>query len=119
MKSLGMLPPTHTPKVSETMPEIIQMIQDIINNGSGYVVNGEVFFNVPTSKDYGKLSKKDVDGLQSGIRVEVDAHKKHPTDFVLWKPAKEGEASWDSPWGNGRPGWHLECSAMAKKFLGP
>ncbi len=119
MESLGMKPATHTPKVSETMPEIIQMIQDIIKNGSGYVVDGEVLFNVPTMKDYGKLSKKDIDGLQSGIRVEVDAHKKHPTDFVLWKPAKEGEASWDSPWGKGRPGWHIECSAMAKKFLGP
>ena len=119
MESLGMKPATHTPKVSETMPEIIQMIQDIIENGSGYVVDGEVLFNVPTIKDYGKLSKKDIDGLQSGIRVEVDAHKKHPTDFVLWKPAKEGEASWDSPWGKGRPGWHIECSAMAKKFLGP
>lgn len=119
MQSLGMKPATHTPKVSETMPEIIQMIQDIIKNGSGYVVDGEVLFNVPTMPDYGKLSKKDIDGLQSGIRVEVDAHKKHPTDFVLWKPAKEGEASWDSPWGKGRPGWHIECSAMAKKFLGP
>ena len=118
MESLGMKPATHTPKVSETMPEIIQMIQDIIKNGSGYVVDGEVLFNVPTMADYGKLSKKDIDGLQSGIRVEVDAHKKHPTDFVLWKPAKEGEASWDSPWGKGRPGWHIECSAMAKKFLG-
>ncbi len=118
MESLGMRPATHTPKVSETMPEIIQMIQDIIKNGSGYVVDGEVLFNVPTMPDYGKLSKKDIDGLQSGIRVEVDAHKKHPTDFVLWKPAKEGEASWDSPWGKGRPGWHIECSAMAKKFLG-
>lgn len=119
MQSLGMKPATHTPKVSETMPEIIEMIQDIIKNGSGYVVDGEVLFNVPTMKDYGKLSKKDIDGLQSGIRVEVEAHKKHPTDFVLWKPAKEGEASWDSPWGKGRPGWHIECSAMAKKFLGP
>lgn len=119
MQSLGMKPATHTPKVSETMPEIIQMIQDIIKNGSGYVVDGEVLFNVPTMPDYGKLSKKDIDGLQSGIRVEVEAHKKHPTDFVLWKPAKEGEASWDSPWGKGRPGWHIECSAMAKKFLGP
>jgi cysteinyl-tRNA synthetase len=118
MESLGMKPATHTPKVSETMPEIIAMIQDIIKNGSGYVVDGEVLFNVPTMPDYGKLSKKDIDGLQSGIRVEVDAHKKHPTDFVLWKPAKEGEASWESPWGKGRPGWHIECSAMAKKFLG-
>lgn len=119
MQSLGMRPATYTPKVSETMPEIIQMIQDIIKNGSGYVVDGEVLFNVPTMLDYGKLSKKDIDGLQSGIRVEVEAHKRHPTDFVLWKPAKEGEASWDSPWGKGRPGWHIECSAMAKKFLGP
>ena len=118
MVSLGMKPATHTPKVSETMPEIIQMIQDIIKNGSGYVVDGEVLFNVPTMHDYGKLSKKDIEGNQAGARVEVDAHKKHPADFVLWKPAKEGEAAWDSPWGKGRPGWHIECSAMAKKFLG-
>ena len=119
MDSLGMRPPTHTPKVSETMPEIIQMIQDIIANGSGYVVNGEVLFSVPSFEGYGKLSKKDIDSLQHGIRVEVESHKKNPSDFVLWKPAKEGEASWDSPWGKGRPGWHIECSAMAKKFLGP
>jgi cysteinyl-tRNA synthetase len=119
MESLGMRPATHTPKVSETMPEIIQMIQDIIKNGSAYEVNGEVLFSVPSMPDYGKLSKKDIDSLQHGIRVEVDQHKHNPSDFVLWKPAKEGEASWDSPWGKGRPGWHIECSAMAKKFLGP
>lgn len=118
MNSLGMMPATHTPKVSETMPEIIQMIQDIIKNGKGYEVNGEVFFNVPSFADYGKLSKKDLDGLVAGQRVEVDKRKKHPSDFVLWKPAKAGEPSWDSPWGKGRPGWHIECSAMAKKFLG-
>lgn len=118
MNSLGMLPASHTPKVSETMPEIIQMIQDIIANGKGYVVDGEVFFNVPAFADYGKLSKKDLDGLVAGQRVEVDRRKKHPSDFVLWKPAKPGEPSWDSPWGKGRPGWHIECSAMAKKFLG-
>ncbi|MBA2405326.1 MAG: cysteine--tRNA ligase [Bdellovibrionales bacterium] len=118
MDSLGMKPATHTPKVSETMPEIIQMIQDIIKNGSGYVVDGEVLFNVPSFAAYGKLSKKDLESLQHGIRVEVESHKKNPSDFVLWKPAKEGEASWDSPWGKGRPGWHIECSAMAKKFLG-
>lgn len=118
MDSLGMKPATHTPKVSETMPEIIQMIQDIIASGSGYVVDGEVLFNVPSFKNYGQLSKKNLDSLQHGIRVEVESHKKHPSDFVLWKPAKEGEASWDSPWGKGRPGWHIECSAMAKKFLG-
>jgi cysteinyl-tRNA synthetase len=118
MNSLGMIPATHTPKVSETMPEIIQMIQDIIKNGKAYAVEGEVFFNVPLANDYGKLSKKDLDSLQHGIRVEVDSRKKHPADFVLWKPAKVGEPAWDSPWGKGRPGWHIECSAMAKKFLG-
>jgi cysteinyl-tRNA synthetase len=118
MDSLGMLPATFTPKVSETMPEIISMIQDIIKNGKGYVVEGEVFFNVPSFPAYGKLSKKDLESLQHGIRVEVDNRKKHPSDFVLWKPAKAGEPCWDSPWGKGRPGWHIECSAMAKKFLG-
>lgn len=118
MDSLGMKPATYTPKVSETMPEIIAMIQEIIKNGAGYVVDGEVLFNVPSFPTYGKLSKKDLESLQHGIRVEVESHKKHPSDFVLWKPAKEGEASWESPWGKGRPGWHIECSAMAKKFLG-
>jgi len=118
MASLGMMPPTHTPKVSETMPEIIQMIQEIVNNGHGYEREGEVFFNVPSFKDYGKLSKKDLESLQHGIRVDVDDKKKHPSDFVLWKPAKSGEPSWNSPWGKGRPGWHIECSAMAKKYLG-
>lgn len=118
MRSLGMIPATHTPKVSETMPEIIKMIEDIIRNGKGYVVEGEVFFDVPSFADYGKLSKKDLDSLQHGIRVEVDQRKKNSADFVLWKPAKPGEPSWDSPWGKGRPGWHIECSAMAKKFLG-
>lgn len=119
MNSLGMAPATHTPKVSETMPEIIQMIQDILANGKAYAVEGEVFFDVTKADHYGKLSKKDLDSLQHGIRVEVDNRKKHPSDFVLWKPAKAGEPKWDSPWGAGRPGWHIECSAMAKKFLGP
>jgi len=118
MKSLGMLPATHTPKVSETMPEIIQMIQDLIDKGFAYEVEGEVLYNVPKFKEYGKLSKVQLDSLQHGIRVEVDGHKKHPSDFVLWKPAKPDEPSWGSPWGKGRPGWHIECSAMAKKFLG-
>ena len=118
MKALGMLPATVTPKVSETMPEIIAMIEDLIKNGYGYVVDGEVLYNVPKFKEYGKLSKVNLESLQHGIRVEVDGHKKHPSDFVLWKPAKPGEPSWDSPWGKGRPGWHIECSAMAKKHLG-
>ncbi len=118
MKSLGMMPATHTPKVSETMPEIISMIEDLIKNGYGYVVNGEVLYDVPKFKDYGKLSKVQLESLQHGIRVEVEGHKKHPSDFVLWKPAKAGEPAWDSPWGKGRPGWHIECSAMSKKWLG-
>lgn len=118
MDSLGMLPATHTPKVSDTMPEIIKMIEDIINNGAAYVIDGEVFFNVEKADNYGKLSKKDLDGLQAGQRAEVDKRKKHSSDFVLWKPAKPGEPLWDSPWSKGRPGWHIECSAMAKKFLG-
>jgi len=118
MDSLGMLPATHTPKVSETMPEIIKMIEDIIQNGAGYVIDGEVFFHVEKAIDYGKLSKKDLEGLQAGQRAEVDKRKKHSSDFVLWKPAKPGEPFWESPWGKGRPGWHIECSAMAKKFLG-
>ncbi len=118
MDFLGMLHPTFTPKVSESMPEIIEMISDIIKNNHAYVVNGEVFFDVVSFKEYGKLSKKDLESLQHGIRVEVDDKKRHASDFVLWKPAKPGEPSWDSPWGKGRPGWHIECSAMAKKFLG-
>lgn len=118
MSSLGMLPATHTPKVTDHMPEIIQMIKDIIANGKAYQVEGEVFFDVPSFTTYGALSKKDLDSLQHGIRVEVDGKKKNPADFILWKPAKEGEPAWDSPWGKGRPGWHIECSAMAKKYLG-
>lgn len=118
MNSLGMEPATHTPKVSETMDEIIDMVKTLIEKDFAYEVNGEVLYHVPKFEGYGKLSKKDLDSLQHGVRVEVDSHKKHPSDFVLWKPAKEGEPSWDSPWGKGRPGWHIECSAMSKKFLG-
>ncbi len=123
MQSLGMRPADVMPKVSETMPEIIKMIEDIIKNGYAYVVDGEVLFDVSKKNnfgEYGKLSKKDLESLQHGIRVEVDTKKKHPSDFVLWKPIKKGEeqAAWDSPWGKGRPGWHIECSAMAKKHLG-
>ncbi len=118
MESLNLLAPTYAPKVSETMEEIIQMIQILLDKGFAYVVEGEVLFNVPKFSEYGKLSKKDMEGLQHGIRVDVDAKKKHPSDFVLWKPAKKGEPAWNSPWGPGRPGWHIECSAMAKKFLG-
>ncbi|MDH5581107.1 MAG: cysteine--tRNA ligase [Bdellovibrionales bacterium] len=119
MNSLGMLPATKTPKVSETMEEIIQMIKDLIDKGFAYEADGEVFYDVQKFKDYGKLSKQNLDSLQHGKRVEVDQRKHHPADFVLWKPAKVDEPSWSSPWGKGRPGWHIECSAMAKKHLGP
>lgn len=120
---LGMLPATVMPTVSDSMDEIIQMIQALIKNGYAYTVSKdgaeEVLYNVPKFKDYGKLSKVKLESLQHGIRVETDGHKKHPSDFVLWKPAKPEEGwSWDSPWGKGRPGWHIECSAMAKKHLG-
>ena len=119
MECLGMLPATVTPTVSETMPEIIKMIEDLIKNGYAYEVKGEVYYHVPKFEGYGKLSKVQLESLQHGIRVEVDGQKKHPSDFVLWKPAKPEEGwSWDSPWGKGRPGWHIECSAMAKKHLG-
>ncbi|MFZ8932396.1 MAG: cysteine--tRNA ligase [Bacteriovoracaceae bacterium] len=119
MNSLGMLPATKTPKVSETMNEIIQMIEDLMEKGFAYEADGEVFYDVQKFEDYGKLSKQNLESLQHGKRVEVDQRKHHPADFVLWKPAKQGEPSWDSPWGKGRPGWHIECSAMAKKHLGP
>lgn len=118
MKSLGMKPADHTPKVSETIVEIVEMIKTLIEKNHAYDVEGEVFFHVPSFKTYGELSKKDLESLEHGRRVEVDKRKKHPSDFVLWKPAKPDEPSWDSPWGKGRPGWHIECSAMAKKFLG-
>lgn len=116
--SLGMLPATHTPKVSETMDAIIKMISDLVEKEAAYAVEGEVFYNVENFKTYGKLSKQKLKDLEHGIRIEVDKRKKHPADFVLWKPAKEGEPSWESPWGAGRPGWHIECSAMAKEYLG-
>lgn len=123
MSSLNMLPATFSPKVTETMPEIIAMIKTLIEKNFAYVVDGEVLYQVEKKADYGKLSKKDLSGLELGHRVEVEVHKKHPADFVLWKPAKNSDPqqvapSWDSPWGKGRPGWHIECSAMAKKFLG-
>lgn len=118
MESLGMIKPDFTPKVTETMDEIIQMIDSLLQKGVAYMVDGEILYHVPLFAEYGKLSKKDLKSLQHGIRVQVEDHKKHPADFVLWKPAKEGEPYWESPWGKGRPGWHIECSAMALKFLG-
>lgn len=109
---------TKNPKVTDEMPEIIEMIKTLIEKGYAYEVNGSVFYDTKSFKDYGKLSGKNIDDLEAGARIEVDSTKKSPMDFVLWKPKKPGEPAWQSPWGEGRPGWHIECSVMAKKYLG-
>ena len=118
-KSLNMLPPDIEPKVSTHIPEIIDIIEKLISKGHAYVAeDGDVLFSVPSYADYGKLSGQDLDALQMGSRVDVVQTKDNPMDFVLWKKAKAGEPSWVSPWGEGRPGWHIECSAMNAKHLG-
>ena len=106
------------PRVSTHMTEIIEMISRLIENGYAYVVDGDVYYAVQKFDGYGKLSGRNLDDMQAGARVDVDERKKHPMDFALWKSAKQGEPSWDSPWGLGRPGWHIECSAMSIKYLG-
>ncbi len=107
------------PKVSETMQDIISMIETLIEKGFAYRLdNGDVYFSVEKDKSYGKLSGRKVEDMQAGARVEVDDRKHHPMDFALWKSAKPGEPFWESPFGNGRPGWHIECSVMSLKYLG-
>jgi len=116
---LNILRPDIAPTVTGHMPEIITLIERLIERGHAYVAsNGDVFFEVKTFKDYGKLSLQNLDMLQAGARVDIDDAKRSPMDFVLWKMAKPGEPSWDSVWGKGRPGWHIECSAMNSKHLG-
>ncbi len=115
---LGLRKHEYNPRVSDHISDIIQMIEGIINNGKGYVIDGEVFFAIDEFSTYGELSKKKLDELEAGQRVDVDTRKRNPQDFVLWKPAKPGEPFWDSPWGKGRPGWHIECSAMVKSLFG-
>ncbi len=107
------------PKVTEHMDEIIQMVQGIVEKGHAYEVHGNVYFDVRSFSAYGHLSGRDLDEMKSGARVDVDDEKHDPLDFALWKAAKQGEPSWPSPWGPGRPGWHIECSAMSLKYLGP
>ncbi|MEK6707088.1 MAG: cysteine--tRNA ligase [Bdellovibrionota bacterium] len=114
----GMLEPTYKTTVTSHIPDIIAMIEKILRNGKAYVVDGEVLFSINKSVGYGKLSQKNIDELVAGMRVDVREKKQNPLDFTLWKPAKPGEPSWDSPWGRGRPGWHIECSAMASRWLG-
>ena len=117
--SLGMLPPDIEPKATESIDEIIEMIETLIEKKFAYQgTDGDVYYHVPECKGYGKLSKQNIDQLQAGERVEVATDKKNSMDFVLWKMAKPGEPKWSSPWGDGRPGWHIECSAMTKKILG-
>ncbi len=106
------------PKVSEHLPEIIGMIERLISRGHAYQVDGDVYFDISSYHDYGKLSGRTLDEMHAGARVDVDQRKHHPMDFALWKSAKEGEPAWESPWGSGRPGWHIECSAMSLKYLG-
>lgn len=117
-KGLNVKKPTVSPRVTEEIPEIIEMIKNLIDKGYAYEKNGSVYFDTGNYPDYGKLSKRDLDQLESGVRIEVDEDKKSPMDFILWKPKKEGEPYWESPWSEGRPGWHIECSVMGKKYLG-
>ncbi len=106
------------PRATEFIGHIIKFIEGLVEKGAAYNVDGNVYFNINSAKDYGKLSKKNIDELISGARIAVNDEKRNPLDFVLWKKAKEGEPWWDSPWGKGRPGWHIECSVMAKVLLG-
>ena len=109
---------TINPRATEYMDEIIHFIKDLVDKGAAYELDGDVYFDITKAKDYGKLSGKNLDELQSGARIDINEKKKNPGDFALWKKKKEGEPAWESPWSQGRPGWHIECSVMAKTLLG-
>ncbi|MGM0984199.1 MAG: cysteine--tRNA ligase [Pseudomonadota bacterium] len=116
---LGVLPPDHEPRATRHIDDILAMIVTLIDKGYAYAAdNGDVYYRVRKFEGYGKLNNRDPDEMRAGARIEVDEHKEDPLDFVLWKAAKPGEASWPSPWGEGRPGWHIECSAMSRCCLG-
>jgi len=117
-KQLNLKPATINPRATEHMDDIVEMVELIVKNGKGYVVDGDVYFDVSEWEKYGVLAKISTDDLSAGARVEVDEKKQDPRDFALWKAEKPGEPSWDSPWGKGRPGWHAECSVMGKHYLG-
>ncbi len=117
-KTLGIEKADIYPKVTENIEEIIEFIGELMDKGYAYESGGDVYFDVSRYEDYGKLSKQNLEELQLGARVEVSEQKRNPLDFVLWKAAKPGELSWESPWGAGRPGWHIECSTMSNKYLG-
>ena len=117
-QSLKLRPHTHNPRVTEFMQQIIDFVKGLIEKGRAYEVDGDVYYDVHAFNGYGKLSHKNLEDLEAGHRIALDERKKHVADFALWKKAKEGEPSWPSPWSEGRPGWHIECSAMAKSLLG-
>ncbi|KAA3519547.1 cysteine--tRNA ligase [Agrobacterium vitis] len=116
--ALGNLPPTIEPRATDNISQMIDIIRTLIAKGHAYVAEGEVLFDTKSMAAYGQLSKRNLDEQQAGARIAVEAHKKHPGDFVLWKLSSHNEPGWDSPWGRGRPGWHIECSAMSKRYLG-
>jgi cysteinyl-tRNA synthetase len=118
LAALGLLVPTVQPKVSDNIDGIVALNQKLVDRGHAYAVDGDLYFDVTSFDEYGKLSGRKLEDLRAGERVAVDTRKRHPGDFALWKSAKEGEISWDSPWGAGRPGWHIECSVMSMKHLG-
>src|SRR5690625_187499 len=118
VKALGVKEATHHPRVTETMDEIIEFVAGLVDKDFAYEVDGDVYFKPRAFEGYGKLSAQSIDELRAGARIRVGENKQDPLDFALWKKAKEDEIAWDSPWGKGRPGWHIECSAMAKKYLG-
>jgi len=118
MKALGVERPTHEPRATENIPQILDLVKKLMEKGFAYAVDGDVYFSVEKYPSYGKLSGRDLEEMRAGARVEVDERKAHPLDFALWKASKPGEPEWDSPWGRGRPGWHIECSAMSQRYLG-
>jgi cysteinyl-tRNA synthetase len=118
MKALRCVPPTHEPRATQHIPEMIDIIQELEERGLAYAVDGDVYFAVDRFPGYGKLSHRRLEDMMAGARIEVDERKRHPMDFALWKASKPGEPWWESPWGPGRPGWHIECSAMCSKYLG-
>ncbi len=118
MGKVGIRGATEEPRATEHMSAIVQLTEQLVNKGLAYVVDGDVYFEVSKYPEYGRLSKRRLEDLQAGARVEVDERKRHPMDFTLWKSSKPGEPAWESPWGPGRPGWHIECSAMSLRYLG-
>ena len=117
MAAVGALEPDHMPRATAYIPQMVAMIEDLIAKGHAYAAEGHVLFSVESYKAYGALSGRSIDDMIAGARVEVAPYKRNPMDFVLWKPSDDATPGWDSPWGRGRPGWHIECSAMADELL--